>query len=214
VPEVRTSYHHGTLRETLIDVCLNLIETEGIGAVSLRRVARRAGVSPRAPYNHFPDRAGLLAAVSDRGFVELARQLELAGAKVDRPVPALIAIVRTYLSFAQARPAYFSLMFRPELSESPNGRAGHEARNSVFRTVADVVRSCVSGELIAETDAAVLTVALWAFGHGLASLWTDGQLTKQAIDLDRTVDTLVDQTLALLERLLSAGGNGDLGGDP
>jgi hypothetical protein len=96
-------------------------------------------------------------------------------------------------------------MFRPELSESPKGPTGHDARDAGFRIVGEVVRSCVSGEVIAETDAEVVTVTLWGFGHGLASLWTDGQLARQAAELDRTADTLVDQTLALLERLLSAG---------
>ncbi|WP_091612797.1 TetR/AcrR family transcriptional regulator [Amycolatopsis saalfeldensis] len=205
MPEARTSYHHGALRESLLDACLHLIETEGIGAVSLRRVARDAGVSPRAPYNHFPDRASLLAALSGRGFEELARQLEAARATADAPVPALVALVRAYLGFARARPAYFSLMFRPELSESPKNPAGHNAGDAAFGIVGEVVQTCVGGELIAETDAAVLTIALWGFGHGLASLWADGQLAKQAAGLGRTADALVDQTLALLERLLGAG---------
>ena len=203
VPEARTSYHHGALRETLLDVCLSLVETEGIGAVSLRRVARDAGVSPRAPYNHFPDRASLLAALSGRGFAEVARLLEAAAAAADTPVAALVALVRAYVDFARDRPAYFRLMFRPELTESVNVPAGHEARDAGFKIVNDVVRGCVDGELIAETQPEVLTVALWGLGHGLASLWTDGELTKQAADLDRTADTLVNQTLALLERLLS-----------
>jgi len=205
MPESRTSYHHGSLRETLMEVCLDLIETEGIGAVSLRRVARDAGVSPRAPYNHFPDRASLLAALSERGFVELARELEAARAGAAGPVPTLVALVRAYLGFARARPAYFRLMFRPELSESAKGPAGHEAADAVFRIVGEVVESCVSGQVIAESEAEVVTIALWGFGHGLAALWTDGQLAKQAAALDRTADALVDQTLALLERLLGAG---------
>jgi hypothetical protein len=71
-------------------------------------------------------------------------------------------------------------------------------------TCGEVVRSCVSGQVIAESEAEVVTIALWGFGHGLASLWTDGQLAKQAAELDRTADTLVEQTLALLECLLGA----------
>lgn len=205
MPAARTSYHHGALRETLLDVCLRLIETEGIGAVSLRRVAREAGVSPRAPYNHFPDRASLLGALSDRGFLELGRELDTARANADGPVPALVALVRAYLGFARTRPAYFRLMFRPELSETTKGSAGHEAKDTAFRIVAEVAASCVRGELIAEADAAVLTMALWSFGHGMASLWVDGQLAEQAETLNRTADALVEQTLGLVQRLLSAG---------
>jgi AcrR family transcriptional regulator len=204
VPQARTSYHHGALRETLLDVCLNLIETEGLGAVSLRRIAREARVSPRAPYNHFPDRAALLAAVRDRGFAEVTRKLADARAAADSPVAALVALVRTYIDFARARPAYFRLMFRPELFESNKGPAGHEARDDAFRMVGEVAASCVDGELITGSDAAVLTVTLWGFGHGIASLWTDGQLAEQAAELDRSADTLIEQSLALLERLLHA----------
>ena len=62
----RTNYHHGALREALLTATLELIEADGIGAVSLRQVARAAGVSPGAPYHHFPDRAALLTALSDQ----------------------------------------------------------------------------------------------------------------------------------------------------
>jgi AcrR family transcriptional regulator len=75
---MRTSYHHGALREGLITACVALIENEGIGAVSLRRVAREAGVSPGAPYHHFADRSALLTAISVRKTIPrpkpLARQ--------------------------------------------------------------------------------------------------------------------------------------------
>jgi AcrR family transcriptional regulator len=78
MPPTRTSYHHGALRETLLDATLRLIEAEGIAAVSLRRVAREAGVSPGAPYHHFADRADLLAALSARGYELLAADLAQA----------------------------------------------------------------------------------------------------------------------------------------
>src|SRR5215468_2482958 len=119
--QTRASYHHGALRDELIKACVALIEVEGIGAVSLRRVAREAGVSPGAPYHHFPDRAALLAALSDRGFALLAQDLTAARATADKPVAALSAMAHAYVGFARSRPAYFRLMFRPELSQSPKG---------------------------------------------------------------------------------------------
>src|SRR5215211_5683383 len=76
--QTRASYHHGSLREELITACVALIEAEGIGAVSLRRVAREAGVSPGAPYHHFADRSALLAAISVRGHQLLEQQLRQA----------------------------------------------------------------------------------------------------------------------------------------
>src|SRR5215471_10104805 len=85
VPTTRASYHHGALREALLAASLQLIEAEGIGAVSLRRVARDAGVSPGAPYHHFPDRASLLAALSARGYQLLASELAAAKAAASTP---------------------------------------------------------------------------------------------------------------------------------
>src|SRR6476646_10223420 len=93
----RDSYHHGALREELITASLKLIEAEGIGAVSLRRVAREAGVSPGAPYHHFVDRPALLAAIASRGYELLERQLRQARAEAPTAVRALGALVETYV---------------------------------------------------------------------------------------------------------------------
>lgn len=78
MPTSRASYHHGALREALLSASLQLVDAEGINAVSLRRVAREPGVSPGAPYHHFPDRASLLAALAVQGYQLLARELTAA----------------------------------------------------------------------------------------------------------------------------------------
>src|SRR5258708_27647862 len=85
--ETRASYHHGALREQLITASVALIEAEGIGAVSLRRVAREAGVSPGAPYHHFADRSALLAAIAARGSERLEQRLRRARQPAPRPTP-------------------------------------------------------------------------------------------------------------------------------
>src|SRR3954468_18569644 len=93
----RDSYHHGALREELLTACVALIEAEGIGAVSLRRVAREAGVSPGAPYHHFADRAALLAAISVRGYELLEVRLRQARREAPTAAAALRAIVEAYV---------------------------------------------------------------------------------------------------------------------
>src|SRR5438309_11953745 len=93
--QTRTSYHHGALREELIAACVALIEAEGIGAVSLRRVAREAGVSPGAPYHHFADRSALLAAIALQGYQLLEPQLRQARGQAPTAARALGAIVQT-----------------------------------------------------------------------------------------------------------------------
>jgi AcrR family transcriptional regulator len=201
VPSTRTSYHHGALREELLSASLHLIEAEGIGAVSLRRVAREAGVSPGAPYHHFADRASLLAALSAQGFRLLASELAAAKATASSPVHALSALLRAYVAFAQQQPAYFRLMFRPELSQPQKHpdveAAGDAASGYLEETVAD----CVHAGIISAAQADCLAVTIWGLGHGLASLWLDGQLRHTWDD----PGALTAQITVLLESVLGAG---------
>ncbi|QFU90977.1 TetR/AcrR family transcriptional regulator [Amycolatopsis sp. YIM 10] len=180
----RTNYHHGALRETLLTATLELIEKDGIGAVSLRRVARAAGVSPGAPYHHFPDRAALLIALSDEGFRLLAETLTAARAAAAAPTDGLEAILNAYVEFAQANPAYFRLMFRPELkqSQSHKSESGSAAGEVAFAVLADTVGECVAADAARAIDQNVLAITLWSAVHGYASLWLDGQLDHRTDD--------------------------------
>jgi AcrR family transcriptional regulator len=187
----RTSYHHGALREALLTATLELIETEGIGAVSLRRVARAAGVSPGAPYHHFPDRAALLTALADEGFRRLADALAQAHDAAPNPTAALEAILNAYVDFARANPAYFRLMFRPELTDSHKSDYGAEAGEAAFAVLADTVAECVPA---AEKD--LVAITMLSLVHGFVSLWLDGQLDKHTDD----PATLAHQVAALVTR--------------
>src|SRR3954468_16224943 len=114
----RRSYHHGDLRRTLLDASLALVEEQGIGALSLREVARKAGVTHNAPYHHFPDKGTLLAAISEEGFALLAREMTAARAGArDDPRSRLEACGQSYVRFALKSPAHFRVMFRPELAD-------------------------------------------------------------------------------------------------
>ena len=185
----RTNYHHGALRETLLKATLELIETEGIGAVSLRQVARTAGVSPGAPYHHFPDRAALLIALSDEGFRRLADTLTEAHEQAPDPTGALEAILNAYVEFAQANPAYFRLMFRPELKQSHKSAVGSEAAETAFAVLENTVAECIP-----TPDREVVAISMWSLVHGYASLWLDGQLNDRVDDpaaLARRIAALV-----------------------
>jgi AcrR family transcriptional regulator len=199
VPSTRASYHHGALRQALLSASLQLIEAEGIGAVSLRRVARAAGVSPGAPYHHFPDRASLLAALSAQGFQLLAGELAAARAAAATPAHALTALVRTYVTFAQQHPAYFRLMFRPELSEPQNHPDAKAAVDAASSSLEETVADCVRAGVIPAGQADALAVTAWGLGHGLASLWLDGELKDSYDD----PETMTAEVTALLETLLT-----------
>lgn len=190
----RTNYHHGALREALLQATLELIETDGIGAVSLRQVARAAGVSPGAPYHHFPDRAALLTALSDEGFRLLAAALTQASATKTTPTEGLEAILNAYVDFAKANPAYFRLMFRPELTKPHKGDSGAEAGEAAFDVLVNTVDECLAARVMRPDDKNVLAITLWSLVHGYASLWLDGQLDNRTSDpaaLARKVAALV-----------------------
>lgn len=199
----RTSYHHGALRDALLAACLRLIETEGIAAVSLRRVAREAGVSSGAPYHHFADRAALLADLSTQGFRKLAERLTAARSAAPSPAAALTALEQSYVGFAREQPGYFRLMFRPELSQPekhPDTRAAGEA---AFGVLTDAVADCVAAGDLPPERAETTALTLWALGHGLASLWLDGHLDKRGALLGSTPAALIDSVLDNIPRLVA-----------
>ncbi len=192
----RSSYHHGALREELLEACVRLIEAEGIGAVSLRRVAREAGVSAGAPYHHFPDRAALLAAISVRGFEQLATDLRAARAQGADARAVLLAMVVAYVEFARRRRAYFQLMFRPELSQPDKHPDARAAGDAAFAVLKEVVGGCGA----ADPDG--LAVSLWAFGHGLASLAIDGQLDHRGELWCTSVEDLIGRAMRFLDSVM------------
>ncbi|HWM01374.1 MAG TPA: TetR/AcrR family transcriptional regulator [Actinophytocola sp.] len=199
MPEVerrRSSYHHGALREELLEACVRLVETEGVGAVSLRRVAREAGVSPGAPYHHFPDRAALLAAISVRGFERLAEQLRTARAGATGFRDVLVALVVAYVDFARRHPGYFQLIFRPELSKPDKHPDARVAADAAYGVLTDAIAECE----VSDPDG--LAVSLWAFGHGLASLALDGQLDHRGEELDTSADDLIERSVRFLGAML------------
>jgi AcrR family transcriptional regulator len=173
----RTNYHHGALREALLRATLELIETEGIGSVSLRQVARTAGVSPGAPYHHFPDRAALLTALADEGFSRLATALTEAHGEAPTPLEALKAMLNAYVEFARGNPAYFRLMFRPELTQSHKSAVGSAAGEAAFAVLESTVAECLPAP-----EREVVAITLWSLVHGYASLWLDGQFDHRVED--------------------------------
>lgn len=157
-------YHHGDLPAALLAAGAALLDEGGDGALSLREVARRAGVSPAAAYRHLPDKEALLARLAVRGYAEFAAALrEAAGTAPDA---ALVAMGIAYVDFALARPARFRLMFGPLTARSADAALG-VARAGAFETL-----SRVAGSRAASLRA-------WGLVHGLAMLLLDGALPAE-----------------------------------
>ena len=210
VPRVRkkTGYHHGALRETLLDAAVTLIATQGLEQVSLRELARAAGVSPGAPYHHFLDRAALFAAVAERGFRMLGLRLRDAASQASSPAQALQTLLESYVRFAAEEQPYFRLMFRPELRK---GKARtsvdlvQAAGDEAFEVLIDVVRRCQETGNVAPADVRAITLLAWALGHGLATLLLDGPLARRSRLMGDPQEKLVAEATETFVRL-SVGG--------
>ncbi|MCW2939973.1 MAG: putative Transcriptional regulatory protein TetR family [Actinomycetia bacterium] len=205
VSETRESYHHGSLREELITACVALIEAEGIGAVSLRRVAREAGVSPGAPYHHFADRSALLTAISVRGYERLERRLRQARQLAPTAARALGALVETYVWFARDHPAYVQLMLRPELSQPAKHPEAQTAGEGAIRVLTEAVEDCQREGIVPPGDPSPLVGMVWALAIGIVTLWLDGPLEGRCVSLGTTPAGLTVQITALLESMLTGG---------
>lgn len=176
------------LRERLVEVGAELLAAEGPHALTLREIARRAGVSHGAPRRHFPTHLELLSAIARRGFADL---VERVGATL-APGPAgprtrVAALARTYLEFALDNPGMYELMFRHDLLES--GHLGlRETSLPLFGVLVGLV-----GEVRPGADARRVAGALWANLHGIAQLWRwrSLQLAIGTDDLEPLLDAVL-----------------------
>lgn len=167
----RPAYHHGDARNALLKAAAELLEQTGAAGLSLRQLAERAGLSRQAPYNHFADKAALLAVLVADGFAQLHDAMAAADSEGATPVERLRRAGLAYIAFAQSRPALFRLMFASELvdpASHPQVQAGH---SSPLAIVGGIVASMAAPE-----DAADLTLAAWALVHGYATLCIEAGL--------------------------------------
>lgn len=170
-------YHHGDLRRALIDTALAMVAEEGAWNFTVREVARRAGVSHAAPYNHFTDKTALLAEVAARGFRALRGALESASRRPRSARQALLGIGAAYVRFGAEHPAHYRLMFGPELAEKQRHPVLQEASDATFAVLtAALERGQAAGEVRRGTvrDQAL---AAWAQVHGLTTLLIDRRLS-------------------------------------
>ncbi|MEV6050853.1 TetR/AcrR family transcriptional regulator [Streptomyces sp. NPDC052107] len=154
------------LRERLVEVGAELLAAEGLQALTLREIARRAGVSHGAPRRHFPSHLELLSAIARRGFADLAERVRATLAPGScGPGTRVTALARAYLEFALDNPGMYELMFRHDLLES-----GHLGLRDTSLPLFGVFAGLV-GEVRPGADARRVAGALWANLHGIAQLW-------------------------------------------
>lgn len=192
----KQGYHHGDLRRALLDAATAAIEESGPATLSLRDLARRAGVSHAAPTHHFGDKAGLLTALAAEGYDLLAAALAAARAETGSFRELGVAYVR----FAVTHRAHFEVMFRPDLyrDDDPALAAARErARSALYAGVLDLpdgTRPAAAGDRGGAGSVRDAGLAAWSIAHGFATLWLSGALP----DLGATPDAAARAVLGHL----------------
>jgi AcrR family transcriptional regulator len=190
MPKPGDSYHHGDLRTACLRAAIDLLEENGSAGLSLRAVARRAGVSPTAPYRHYADRDALVSAVAAEGYRELAITLAAAHPSPSTP-DDLAAVAAAYVRFALDHPAMFRAMFAERCDPRSDERVAATA------AITEYVTTLVRHAFPAADDPAALSTAVWALVHGLAFLHLDGKLDSS------TPDVVAEHVHAAVHALLS-----------
>ena len=177
-------YHHGNLKEALLQAALGLIAEKGAAGFTFADAARFAGVSPAAPYRHYRDRDDLLSDVAKRGFEEFEQRLSKAWDD-GKPEPraAFERLGKAYLAFARDEPAFYSAMFEAGLPQdiSPELRAAGDRAFAVVRRACETVSALLPADK--RPPALMMALHIWAFSHGIASLFARGDGAKRSLPM-------------------------------
>jgi AcrR family transcriptional regulator len=190
-------YHHGNLRAALIAAATAILKKDGVGGLTLRAVARGAGVSQTAPYRHFKNKSELLAALAGEGFEGLTAAMMAAMKDIEDPSARLRALGRGYVGYALANPAYLRLMFGPDIPD--------KSAHPELLAKADAAYAVLTGTMQAgrgarpDFDPDLAALASWALVHGLANLLIDGQIKPEMLEgAELDIDGLADRIVGFL----------------
>jgi AcrR family transcriptional regulator len=206
-PPSRGAYHHGHLRDALVEAAAELVAVHGVEGFSLREAARAVGVSPAAAYRHFEDKSALLFAVAMDGMGRLAAMMDRAISRAPGPAgtavhaaAAFAAVGEAYVEFAVRHPSHFNVMFGSWCDTPPSGEKLEEAASMVrhpYQILVDILDDLVTAGAVTAEARQGAEVPAWSAVHGLSSL-----LVNQALELTRPER---EAALALVTRNLLAG---------
>ena len=184
-----------SLQRTVLAAAVSIVASSGPDDVSLREVARAAGVSHQAPYHHFKDREGLFAAITEEGFSLLADSLDMSQS------PTRESMFAAYVQFALRHPGHFRVMFRKDICNLEKYPDTLIQADRAFGVLADFVATTL-GESASVDEIRLTTTYMWSVAHGLATLLLDGPLEKKIGDIS-DVDEFVMNVARLATRALS-----------
>ena len=172
----KAAYHHGDLRRALLDAAVEILESDGVGALSLRAVARRAGVSATAPYHHFADKQALLAAVNAQSFEQLSDTMSQTASAAGDSIDRIVLLGIGYVNYATRNPQRFRLMFGAAVTDTEAYEELAEMGRAAFSMIGGAISHHLARVPPPAPEPATATLAAWSIVHGLATLLVDGRL--------------------------------------
>lgn len=195
-------YHHGALNQALLDAAEVVLERDGLQGLTLRAVARQAGVSHAAPTHHFGDLTGLVSELAAIGFRRFNATMAQAGTIEGTPLQRSMARAKAYVAYARAKPGMYGLMFRTERLDMKRP-ALREAADASFAGLAGAIAArrheSISGESLSLDQAAEIAKA-WSLVHGYTTLLLDGRLQDilarlPGVDAEVLLDAMLKATI-------------------
>lgn len=195
------AYHHGDLRRGLLAAARDLLVERGVPGTSLRAIARRAGVSNRAPYHHFEDKMSLLAELAREGFAEFTRRM-LEHEDIEDPVERLRQQGRSYVRFAIEFPSDFEVMYWPELCNTENFPDREDCAKPAFDALIRALAQ-IAGPAATVDQLDDVAVAGWASVHGLATLKAQSVLSHlEEEGMGESESAMIEGILECTNRML------------
>ena len=194
-----------SVQRAVLDSALEIIAADGPEAVSMREVARRAGVSHQAPYHHFADRSGIFAAIAAEGFTALAESFRQVMATDERPSARCF---EAYVRMAMEHPGHFRVMFRADLCGITTHPATSAAAEAGFNELLRMVERTI-GKPKAPNDAFIWASLMWSTAHGFATLLVDGPLIERlppGVNVQQHIADVVGLMSEMVDRQAAAMG--------
>lgn len=175
----KNTYHHGDLRATLIQAAMELLPAKGASGLSLREVAKVAGVSHAAPYRHFKDKAALLTALAQSGFEQLAQAMTVVVEQYENdPQQQFVAAAEAYVELGLRNPDMMHLMFGGVLDPELLDEEYCATTEKAFAGLVHIISAGQAAGVFKSCDVQILAVSAWSMVHGLMMLITAGQLRE------------------------------------
>jgi AcrR family transcriptional regulator len=195
----RDRYHHGDLRRALLDEALRTIQQDGVGALTLRPIGLRLGVSRTALYRHFTDKRALLSAVATEGFRLLTERL--LDAWKAGGVRGFNTMGVAYIRFAMANPSHYRVMFGGFVDDRPRDEDLTRESTAAFQALVDAIVALQKEGAVRKDDPLRLAQFIWAAVHGVSMLIIDGQLAHQRAQIDDVILFAVERISTGVARL-------------